>query len=230
MPRLFQHGRTLARFISRWRISDFTGARARIFEVPSWVQGMVRLDRDWDQDERQIWGFTADAVSTTVVEFPSVAIFAGNREVHLRKIDFAIRGDAGAVLSGREIDLLTPPDGYNPVIVNPGEFFPFLQTTPVAGVSSPLSLPRARVVGGHQTGLMQVLIGDVLVNPAIGPRYLNHIALGGPDLFTTVLDWNDPPVILPPGRVFAVQFFNPGGIAPGERVFVNLFLAEREAA
>ncbi len=239
MPELFQHGRTLRRLISRWRIATRSGSRARISEVPSWIQASIRADRDWDDDERQVWGFTADASNLSLAtNFPAVAIFAGAREVQVRKIDFRIIvDDVGIAIAGKEVDLLTPPSGYNPVAFNPGQFFPFLQGNPtIPDGSSILSIPDAIVVGGHQTGLMIVTINGVPVNPSLGPRFVslhsNVISTFGDIVMATILDWNDPPLILPPFRVLAVQFINPQARTPPveERVIVNLWFSERELA
>ncbi len=239
MAELFQHGRTLRRLISRWRIAGRFGSRARISEVPSWIQASIRADRDWDDDERQVWGFTADASNLSLAtNFPAVAIFAGAREVQIRKIDFRIIvDDIGIAIAGKEVDLLTPPSGYNPVAFNPGQFFPFLQGNPtIPDGSSIISIPDAIVVGGHQTGLMIVTINGVPVNPSLGPRYVslhsNVISTFGDIVMATILDWNDPPLILPPFRVFAVQFVNPQARVPPveERVIVNLWFSERELA
>ncbi|MEE8551609.1 MAG: hypothetical protein V3T08_10190 [Gemmatimonadota bacterium] len=233
MPRLFQHGRTLRRLINRWRISDFTGARARLFEIPSWVQTIIRVDRDWDDDERQVWGYTADSPNNSLAtNFPAVAMNAGSREVHVRKIQFMMNADNGAALVDKDVNILTPPSGYNAVLLAAGEFFPFLQTTPTVGVTAPLSLPAARVIGGHQTGLMIVTIGGVPINPAIGPRYRHRFDLVGvtpSEFWVTILDWSDPPLIVPPFRQLAVQLVNPSAGVP-ERLFVNYWISERDAA
>ncbi len=239
MAELFQHGRVLRRLINRWRIAGFFGSRARISEFSSWIQPSVRVDRDWDEDERLVWGVTADATNLSLAtNFPSVAIFAGSREVHIRKIDFRIIiDDTSIAIAGREINLLTPPTGYNPVILNPGVFFPFLQGNPVIpDGSSVIQFPEAIVVGGHNTGLMIVTIDGVPINPSIGPRYVhrhdNVISTFGDIVMNTVLDWSDPPLILPPFRTFAVQFLNPSAQVPPiqERVLVNFFYSERTLA
>ncbi len=207
--------------------------------MPSWIQPSIRADRDWDDDERQVWGFATDASNLFLAtNFPAIAIFAGPREVQIRKIDFRIVvDDVGIAIAGREVNLLTPPTGYNPVAFNPGVFFPFLQGNPtIPDGTSVLSVPDAIVVGGHNTALMIVVINGVPVNPAIGPRFVslhsNVISTFGDIVMETVLDWNDPPLILPPFRVFAVQFINPvAHLVPSqERVIVNLWFSERTLA
>lgn len=209
--------------------------------MPSWIQPSIRADRDWDDDERRVWGFTADASNLSLAtNFPAVAIFAGALEVQIRKIDFRIIvDDIGIAIAGKEVNLLTPPTGYNPVAFNPGQFFPFLQGNPtIPDGASIISIPEALVVGGHQTGLMIVTINGVPVNPSLGPRFVSlHSQVGtvsnfGDIVMETVLDWNDPPLILPPFRVFAVQFLNPQARVPPveERVIVNLWFSEREGA
>lgn len=236
MAQLFQVGRPLSRLIQRWRAVSHFGTRAQISEMPSWIQPTVRADRDWDIDERQVWGYTADEGNNSLgTNFPAVAVFAGINEVHVRKIDFKIQRDDGSFIGGMEVNLLTPPETYNPVANGTGQFFPFLQTTPSVGVTAPLSVPQAFVLAGFQTALMGVTIGGVPVFPAIGPRYTNVFG-GGPvplpaiPVMANILDWSDPSLIIPPFRVLALQFFNPPAGGAVARLFVNLYISEREVA
>lgn len=239
MAELFQHGRPLRRLINRWRVAGNLGSRARIDEMPSWIQPSIRADRDWDDDEREVWGISADASTLGLAtNFPAVAIFAGAREVHVRKVDFMIlHDDQSIAIAGRDANIFTPPTGYNPVAFNPGVFFPFLQGNPVIPDGTiTIRFPEAIVVGGHQTGLMIVTINGVPVNPSIGPRYrMRHdfvLSAFSDTVFQTILDWNDPPLIVPPFRVLAVQYINPTvSILPAEqRILVNFWYSERSLA
>ncbi len=239
MAELFQHGRVLRRLINRWRIAGRFGSRARIAEFSSWIQPSVRLDRDWDEDERLVWGIAADAGTLGLAtNFPSVALFAGAREVHVRKVDFMVlHDDQSIAIAGRDVNIFTPPTGYNPVALNPGIFFPFLQGNPVIPDGTiTIQFPDAIVVGGHNTGLMIVVINGVPVNPAIGPRYRNRhdfvLSTFSDTVFQTILDWSDPPLIVPPFRVLAVQYINPtASVLPAQqRVLVNMWYSERTLA
>jgi len=239
MAELFQHGRTLRRLINRWRVSGRFGSRARIAEMPSWIQPSIRADRDWDDDERNVWGVAADAGTLGLAtNFPAVAIFAGAREVQVRKVEFMIlHDDAAIAIAGRDANIFTPPTGYNPVILNAGVFFPFLQGNPVNPDGTiTIQFPDAVVVGGHNTALMIVVINGVPVNPAIGPRYRHRhdfvLSTFSDTVFQTIIDWNDPPLILPPFRVMAVQYVNPSAsVLPAQqRILVNFWFSERELA
>ncbi len=238
MPQLWNVGRPLQRLITRWRAVSRHGSRARIDEMASWIQPTVRADRDWDVDERQIWGYTGDQGNLGQnFAFPAIAIFAGRNEVHVRKIDFKIQRDDGLGIFGREVNVLTPDSSYVAPEIGAGEFYPFLQTTPIAQTTAPLSLPQADVIGGYSLSLYSVTINGVPINPAIGPRYTQRMdATGGIAAFAnqrmeTILDWNDPALILPPFRQLAVQFFNPATSVPiDERLFVNFYFSEREVA
>ena len=208
--------------------------------MPSWISPTIRADRDWDDDEREVWGFTADASSLgEAANRPAVAIFALEKEVQIRRLDFRILAtDPAIAATGREMILFTPPTGYNPVVLNPGQFFPFLQGNPAipGQLTSIISIPRAVVIGGHNTGLMQITIDGVLINPAIGPRYVHRrdavISTFSDMVMENVLDWNDPPLILPPFRVFAMQFINPSNSIESESeiLLVNIYFSEREIA
>ena len=208
--------------------------------MPSWISPSIRADRDWDDDEREVWGFATQADNQgTFANNPAVAIFAFEKEVQVRKIDFKILNtDMSIAIAGREVTLFTPPTGYNPVLLNPGQFFPFLQGNPAipGGLGSILSIPRAVVIGGHNTALMQVTINGTLIDPALGPRYTmrhdNIISTFGDPVMDTILDWNDPPLILPPFRVLAVQFINSVSVGEpnAEIVFVNYYFSERDIA
>ncbi len=240
MAELFEHGRTLRRLIQRWRVVLRSGTRGRISQMPSWISPTIRADRDWDDDEREVWGFTADANTLgEATNRPAVAVFALEKEVQIRRIDFRIvTSDPSIFITGREMVLITPPTGYNPVILNPGQFFPFLQGNPAipGQFTSIISIPRAVVIGGHNTGLMTITIDGVLIDPAIGPRYVarhdNVVSNFGDIVMENVLDWNDPPLILPPFRVFAMQFINPSNsVEPdSEILLVNIYFSEREIA
>ncbi len=207
--------------------------------MPSWISPSIRADRDWDDDERQVWGFSADAgTQGLATNFPACAIFAGAQEVQVRKVEFMILHDDSAIaIAGRDANIFTPPTGYNPVQLNAGQFFPFLQGNPtIPDGTSILSIPDAIVVGGHNTALMIVIINGVPVNPAIGPRYrMRHdfvLSTFSDTVFQNILDWNDPPLILPPFRTLAVQYINPSAsVLPAEqRILVNFWFSERELA
>ncbi len=232
MPQFFGHGRALRGLLRRWGIASFGGGGARFREISSWIQPGLTIDRDWQSDDRLIFGYTADAAAGVPIDLPAVAIFAGNLEVHLRKIDFLITGPAGGVPANIEANILTPDSSYNPVLLGPGEFFPFMQTSSTVGILSPLKIPQARVVGGRNASLYSVTIGGVPVFPAIGPRYRADFRVQQTfvhvPLTKTILDWDDPPIILPPFKLFAVQMVNPS--ISGDIIIVNLYFSERVAA
>ncbi len=239
MAEFFGHMRTLRRLVRRWGLASLYGSSARLREFSSWIQPIVRIDREWDDDDRQMWGYTADHGTTT--GYPAVAIFAQSKEVLIRRLD-AIVFEAlnGRWVANSEVNILTPPGAYNPVVGGPpGEFYPFLQTTKAtAAGGAPLSIPECRVVGGENPALMAVTIGGVLVAPAIGPRRrmdanLYGIGLGGIGFShpksVTLVDWHDPPIILPPWRVLAVQFHNHNQVDL-QFLQVEIYLSERVTA
>lgn len=232
MAEFLAHGRALRGLIRRWGIASFRGGGARFREISSWIQPTLTIDREWQADDRLIFGYTADAAAGTPIDLPAVALFAGNLEVHLRKIDFVIAGPTGLTPTFAEANILTPDETYNPVVLGPGEFFPFMQTSSTVGILSPLKIPQARVIGGRNASLYSVLIGGVPVFPAIGPRYRADFRVQQSFLHIpitkTILDWDDPPIILPPFKLFAVQMVNPAAV--GDLIFVNLYFSERIAS
>lgn len=239
MPEFFGHMRTLRRLVQRWGLASLYGSGARLREFSSWIQPIVRIDREWDDDDRQMWGYTADHGCAT--GYPAVAVFAQSKEVLIRRVDVIVF-DAlqGRFQPGSEVNILTPPGAYNPVVDGPpGEFYPFMQTTKATTAGgAPLSIPECRIVGGENPFLMAVTIGGVLVFPALGPRRRMEgtvwgSGIGGVDLtfprHVTLVDWHDPPIILPPWRVLAVQFHNHGQ-AQLLHVQVEIYLSERVTA
>jgi hypothetical protein len=237
MPEFFGHMRTMRRMIRRWGIASLFGSGANFREMTSWLQPTVRVDREWDDDDRLMWGYTADS-GAIGAGYPAVAIFSQSKEVLIRRLDAAVYAAAtGYTPTFAEVNILTPPAGYNPVEYNAGEFFPFLQTTKATGLGgAPLSIPEARVIGGRATTLLSVSIGGVLVNPAIGPRrrleWMPDLLLGVTakiPAHVTLLDWIDPPIILPPYRVLAVQWHN-RPVSGDFYLQVEVYLSERVTA
>ena len=238
MPEYFGHMRTLRRLVRRWGLASYFGSGANLREFASWMQPTVRVDREWDDDDRQMWGYTADHGTGT--GYPAVAVFAQSKEVLIRRLDVIVFEAAqGRWVPNSEVNILTPPGAYNPVVNGAGEFFPFMQTTKATSAGgAPLSIPECRIVGGENPALMAVTIGGVLVFPAIGPRRrmggtVWGSGLGGFELtyprHVTLVDWHDPPIILPPWRVLAVQYHNHGQ-AQLEYVQVEIYLSERVTA
>ena len=232
MAEFLSHSNPLRRLMRRWNIASLRSGGGQIREVASWLSPGITVDRDWGDDDRHLWGYTAD-YSLPAWGFPAVAIFSMRREVLVRKIDFySIDSTTGYAHGLDEVCLLSPPDAYNPVANDPGEYFPFFQTPP--GPVNTLSVPACHVVSGYQTNLMTVTIGGVVVFPAIGPRYTNDWIPYTPYATAptswrktrTILDWDDPPIIVPPYRIFAVQ--NIIQWATGVTLFVNLYISERE--
>jgi hypothetical protein len=227
MAEFLYHSNRLRRLIKRWKMSpQLRSGEAQISEATSWLQPSLLVDRDWADDDRVLWGVTAD-YTPAAGQFPAVAIFAGSKEVLLRRIDWKVF----TPVVGMEVNVLTPPTGYNPVVFNPGQFYPFLQSNranPDGG--STIGLPEAIIVSGHQTGLMQVTINGVLINPAIGPRYVCDTQYYGSAVQANcrnqvILDWDNPPWLLPAWRVLAVQVVNP---VANRILYVNYYFSERE--
>lgn len=229
MAEFLSHTNPLRRLLKRWSIAGYRSGGGHIREFTSWLQPTVEVDRDWPDDDRRIWAYTADMAPTVAGRIPAIAIFSLDKEVLIRKVDVRLQYTAGINFApGWEVNHLTPDYTYNPVILNAGQFFPFLQT----GEGNTLSVPRHLCIGGEQTGLYQVWIGGVLVNPCIGPRYVQEQgvapSLGGfvwPKMMT-ILDWDDPPIILPPYRLYAVQWHN--AALNTVTMIVNLYTSERE--
>ncbi len=231
MPSVLAHSLRLRRMIRRWRIVGLSQSEGRIGEFVSWVSPTVRLDRDWADDDRAFFGYTSDVQSTPAQGFGASSIFSGFREVHVHQIDFSVRDVGAGAIPGTEVHIMKPPFPYNPVLNGAGEFFPFLQT---GKGDSILQLPAARVVAGHQTALAAVLIGGVLVDPALGPRYnydfslTSNLATMAPKT-VTIHKRSDPPIIMPPRIQLTVQVINPPDFKD-TILFVNWLISERETA
>lgn len=229
MAELLLHSLRLRRLIRRWRIVSSRQSEGHISEFASWVQPGAQLDRDWADDDRLMFGFTADAGAFGPGNFPACAIFAADREVHLHEISFHLRQTAaGTSVDGGEVNIVTPDSSYNPVFFVPGQFFPFMQTN---RNPASLELPHAAVIGGIQNVLYAITVGGIPVNPALGPRYMEEhidaIAFAVTVPQTKVIHKrSDPPIILPPGKVLAVQHHNPPAL--DVNLVVNYLLSERE--
>lgn len=225
-PEYYEHNFNQEKFYRRWQVARRrTGLWLANFCIPT-----ARVDRDWQDDDLAVWGYTADVVSDGVGVFEpgAVAIFAGDKSVLVRRIDCMISYDNAFGVNG-------PPGGavhvskafgsYNPVQNNAGEVFP----AQIAEQS--VALPRARVVVGQQTQLQAVQIGGVLVAPFLGPRFFGVVApslsvFTTPRMFT-MWDWDDPPYTIKPGEVLFVQGFNPSSQLT-ERLMFNVWFSERQ--
>ena len=227
---LLTHTNPLSRLMKRWNIARTSrSGGGQVDSVAGWLQPGIQVDRDWGDDDRHVWAYTADHTPSAAALIPAVAIFSVAKEVLIRRIDARCWDASQGFPANAEISIFTPDESYNPVVLNAGQFFPFLQTSP--GARNILSVPAHAVVGGEQTGLYQVNIGGVLVNPAIGPRYVQEEAISALGVFAwprmmTLLDWTDPPLILPPFRVLCVQWINCTQV--DQTLFVNLWTSERE--
>lgn len=234
MAELLSHSNPLRRLMRRWNVASLRSGGGQIRELASWLTGTIQVDRDWPDDDRAIWGFTADYNTANPAQWAAVGLYSLSKEVLIRRIDYQCFGTVTTTVNlGTEVHIFTPPDSYNPCLLNPGRYYPFLHTSP--GPVNTLSIPEVLCISGHQTGLMQVTIDGVLINPALGPRFTSpswhHVISPGTALhyrrWENILDWSDPPIILPPYRIFAVQQVNPVW-ASGETLIVNYYVSERE--
>lgn len=236
-PQLDQQGRGLRRLYQRWRVFPKYHVNRLL---ANWTQPVARVDREWLDDDRLIYGYSTDADNVGKPNsFPAVMLFAGGeREAHVRRLDYRITstGNNYSALLGRECAVQRAWGTYDPIAESvadgvAGEFFPALQTND----SDIPGLPQFRVVSGYHNLLQAVTIGGVPVGPFIGPRYMQtSVGPDGSSITSNVLqptpiwDWDDPPIIVPPNGKLFVQFFNPQGGATTERLWVNWYVSERE--
>jgi len=223
-PAFWEHNRTLRGLYERWR-SPLASSRL----ISNFIVTTARVDRDWQPDEIDLWGFAADQAADATPNFPSIALFAGEKDVLVRKWTFLLTLASTNILPirGGQIQISKVFDpAYNPVGIGAGEFFAFYTGT------RGLQVPEVRCVAGLNASLPAVLIKDVLVNPAIGPRsqmdpgteFLNSLSVGD---FQTIFDWTDPPILLRPFEILYVQFINP---VVDSRLWSNIWLTERRSA
>ena len=226
-PQNEAHQRSQADFYARWGLQGKDS-----LWLPNTVEAVARIDRDWQEDDQRLWAYTTAQLSTIGPnEFPAVAIFAGTRRCLVRKIEVLLQQDTatfGPTIGGRfHLARATDPTIYNPVANNGGEFFPFLNSDPE------ISVPGARCVGGTSPTLPSVTINGVPVAPALGPAWEQEgwnwaTNLNRPTT-KTLLDWSDPPLIVPPNGVVYVQHYNSTFTAI-EILNVNWWLTERVVA
>jgi len=223
---------TQRQYATYYERSGSPGARARV--TSTLVQPVAQVDRDYAPDEREIWGYTADVVSTTappdVYRFPAVAILAGARDVFIHKWEWMVTNATShtAGLRGAQVHLTKAldPSVYNPVADNPGQFYPFYIAR------QGFDLPQNICIAGQVGSLPSILIDDVVVAPAIGPRGMVSQRLDNlvpyPVLeFQTMLDWQQPPLLLGPFEMAYMQCLNPSATV-ANRLWCNMWVSERE--
>lgn len=207
------------------------------------VTPAVTVGRDWQTEELDLWAFTADQANTLAGQFPAIGILAGDREVLVRRWEWMLtptNTNAYHAVPGAQVHLTKALNlaVYDPVDTNTGEFFPFVLTTPG------FVLPRCRILAGEHAGLPSVLIGGVLVAPAIGPRAQATMhgewitagiyRLSRQPIFEPILNFSDPPIVIRPGEFLYMQSLidttgNPiTGTTTFPRLWVNAWYTERK--
>ncbi len=233
-PRWLRHSLPLERVYSRYNVRRGFSAWLGDFISPG-----IQVDRDWHPDETNIRGASPEGLAVTgVTDFWSCLLFNASSDVTLlvRKIDFEIQWQAdllGFNDPALEVNLFTPVDGYNPVALSIGQFLPFLFTG-----EEELRFGSGLVFSGFNTALQIVVVNGTPINPAIGPRYTAQawvpnagaIIAGVSEfpqpIWTPILDWNDPPMLIRPGKSLAVQQVNPTATHL-EILKVNFYWSER---
>jgi len=230
MPRMLNANLRLRRMIRRWRLTFAnTSTPGEINEFANWVTPNAQVDRDWADDDRLVWGYSVNQAVTDLNNNPSVAVFAGAHEVHIRQVDFRVEKGNGTHAIGSEVHIFTPDASFNPVAIGPTEFFPALNTPPFPRAHT---LPLSSVFGGENVSLYNTTIGGFAIAPFLGPRYIAETDVIFQSILTafpkttTILKLSDPPIILSPGSVFALQYLNV--VALDEVIFANIFLSERD--
>lgn len=218
-------------FAQRWRARGRDSRPATLRYMADHVQPTARVDRDWDPNDKLIFGYSGLASTQIPVpgpnrEYPAVAVFSGSREVLILRAAFSQRYEPSQDwLAWGAANMLTPDDSYNPVEFGANLMFPGLNTNPD---SSFFVLPQAFVVQGYQTSLYAATIGGYVVDPIVGPTRFNNFWQEKHEDF---IQPQDPPIVLPPRRIWAMQchYVRPAPNA-GEYMEWSIWLSEREAA
>lgn len=221
--------RTYADFYRRQGVQGSGVARS----VANQLQPVATVARDWQSDELDLWGYTADQAQTVLGLFPAVGILAGDNQVLVRRVEVMLTfaTTQASSLIGAQAHFTKALDlaGYNPVGLGTGEFFPFYLSEPG------FSLPTARVLAGEAAALPAITIGGVPVAPAIGPRIQSRttasdaVGLQLHPWFAPLLSFDDPPLRVNPGEFVYVQHHNAPAAGTRTRLWVNFWLTERPA-
>jgi len=204
------------------------------------VRPSVTVGRDWQNEELDFWGVSSDQISGAGTTYPAIGIQAGDREVLVRRIDFMLspfsRNDINVLAGQVHLTKALNRAVYDPV-QGAGQFYPFLLTT------RGFELPHCAVIAGTNAALPTVIIDDVLVAPAIGPRW-QAPALISPSFvvgffqislnaaFQRLLEFDDPPIVVRPGEFLYLQGLQqsaPGitGVPESIRLWANWWFSER---
>lgn len=198
---------------------------------------VAQIDRDWSDEDKHIWGYQAEVfqASTPTPLFPAVAVFAGFRQVFLRKIEWSVRYNSevpimSGLFRGRAhiSKVILDPSPYNPVAIGPTEFVPGWNS------DNRNLVPRAVVIGGFQNALQLVEIKGSSISGLQGPAQWPQSAPSQGSTRNvswerTIVDFDDPPLTLRPFEVAFVQLVNPlVNTASGEWFNANIWLSERD--
>lgn len=219
------------------------GMRAidRLRGMADLVVPTAQVDRGWGDDEVNVWGYTAEIGTTaSPTEYPTVVLSAGglvaaetDRDLYVRRLDFRLGAAGQFNLLDLQVHVARVFPSYDPTPLSAGEWFPALFPG-VAGAT--VVLPDCRVTTGLATSLQSATVGGVPISPLLGPRYVaqRELASSFPPptvnffdpIYTTILDWQDPPLLVPAGQRVMIQHYNPGGA--GRVLTVSAWVSERE--
>ncbi len=208
----------------------------------------VQTDKHWQDDtlsvfgllcQGQVDGSAIDGLSACQLTAPpNVECLVHRVEFHVQAVDNV--NDA----FDRTFHIFSPLEGYDPVAINPGAFFAWLQMSAVDGTTSLQGLTFA--TGGsaltHQTvilnGVPIVTFGPLARTTQSFVRGADGLSVGNASAAFLHGMWTfqDPPLRLKPLARLCVQqadtffpFIPNGGGERGHILSVNFWYSEREA-
>lgn len=209
--------RTAGGFWRRWG----HGLQRTLF-VSNFVTQNARVDRDWQADDRLLWGAFCQGVTVgPAPAFPACGLFSGTKEVLIRKIDFR-----ATFATNSQVHIATLGEGiYNPVAITPGRFYPWCSSA-----KDNTLFPESVLFGGYSNTLPSYDFGGG-ATPAIGPTYAQNAVVDIPTVFygetKTILDFSDPPLIIPPDSICFLQEWSLGVAFAPQTLDANFWFSER---